>query len=132
MPERAKKMKMLDLARIRGLKGAREFLGLSLRELSLLIPPDSDRRQKHVSKSLVCAWQNGARMSQGQLDTVGLLIANKVTALVGRDIGIKVTCNSRWRFSAWGWCADCHRVFKLKSFRVRRCERCAAKRRGAK
>ena len=117
-----------DLHRIRDLKSARYWLGLSLRQMALVIAPQGDRKQMHLSKATIAAWENRAdkrKPSLEQIRQVGVLIANKLTEGMGRTVGVTIKNNSPWRIHAHTQCCDCRRWFQMKRDTSRRCARCA-------
>ena len=108
--------------KIRGLRQARAFLGLSLKQVGEMCG---------VSPSLIAAWQAGRRlMPRSAIDLIGLKIANELTREHGRDIGVTVEVNSPWAVTPFAKCADCREWFSLRSPRDRRCPRCREGRRG--
>ena len=50
--------RLSDLRKVRSLKQARKWLGLSLREMAMLIKPQGVRPQKHLGKATIAAWEN--------------------------------------------------------------------------
>jgi transcriptional regulator with XRE-family HTH domain len=117
--------RLAELHRVKTLKDARRWLGLSLNELAKKIKPTGDRPQLRVSKSLIAKWENGTRTpSDEQVRRVGELVANKLTADFGFTIGVKVKVNSPWRITAWRMCVVCRRWFEMKRDTSRRCARC--------
>ena len=114
-----------DLHKVRNLKAARYWLGLSLNQLAKLIKPTGDRPQRSVSKSLIAKWENGTRTpSEEQITRIGQLVANKLTHDFGFTIGVKVKVNSPWHITAWRMCVVCHKFFEMKRDTSRRCARC--------
>ena len=120
--------RLAELHRVRTLKDVRYWLGLSLNQLAGLIEPTGDRKQKHVSKSLIAKWENGTRTpSDEQVERIGQLVANKLTHDFGITIGVKVRINSPWHLTAWRKCVVCRKFFEMKRDTSRRCARCVRK-----
>ena len=117
--------RMSELHKMKNLKSARYWLGLSLNQLAKLIEPTGDRPQSHVSKSLIAKWENGARHpSLEQIRQVGVLLANRLTSDMNRTVGVTIRANSPWHIHAHTQCCDCHRWFQMKRDTSRRCPRC--------
>lgn len=124
--------RLRELHKVKSLKMARYWLGLSLNQLARLIEPTGDRRWSHVSKSLIAKWENGARHpSPDQIQQIGVLIANRLTSDMNRTVGVTIRNNSPWRIHAHTQCCDCRRWFQMKRDTSRRCARCA-RRKGAR
>ena len=120
--------RLSDLHRVRDLKAARKWLGLSLREMAMLIKPQGVRPQKHLGKATIAAWENPRdkrKPGSGQVRQVGVLIANKLTQEMGRTVGVTMRVNSPWRIEAHTKCETCRRWFEIKRETSRRCVRCA-------
>ena len=122
--------RLSDLHKIRNLKSARKWLGLSLRQMAALIKPQGDRPQTHLCKATIAAWENLAdkrKPSDEQIRQVGVLLANRLTADLNRTVGVTIKVNSPWHIHAHTQCCDCHRWFQMKRDTSRRCARCARK-----
>lgn len=119
-----------DLHKARTLKDARHWLGLSLRQMANVMEPQGDRRQSHLSKATIAAWENPRdkrKPNSEQIRQVGVMIANKLTAELGRTIGVKMHVNSPWRIRAYTQCCDCGRWFEMQRDTSKRCKRCRRK-----
>jgi hypothetical protein len=118
---------MTDIQRIRTLKDARQFLGLSLRQASLLFNAKGTRSNTHVSKATICGWQSGYRvMPPEAVKRLGELLAEKLTNETKRTVGVRIAMGRTWRVTAWAKCIECGKWFCLPRFRIRRCSDCLA------
>lgn len=99
-----------------------DFLGMTVADFAAFIPSQWSTR-KHISPQLVCDWKRGRRKpNRTQIDRIAQLIANRLTARYGREIGISIKTNSPWRVQAWVWCVVCKKYHELKSAR-QKCKR---------
>ena len=107
-----------------------EWLGLSLREMAMLIKPQGVRPQKHLGKATIAAWENPRdkrKPSAGQVRQVWQLTATKLTQEMGRTVGITMRVNSPWRIKTHVQCCVCGKWFEIKRETSRRCARCVQK-----
>ena len=115
---------MNDIQKIKTLKDARQLLGLSLRETSLLFAKGSSG---HISKSTIASWQSGYRtMPPEAIKRLGGLLAQKITDETKRTVGVKIGVGRTWRITTWGKCTSCGKWFHLGRFRIKRCDDCRA------
>jgi transcriptional regulator with XRE-family HTH domain len=115
---------MSDIQKIKTLKEARQLLGLSLRETSLLFAKGTTG---HVSKSTIASWQSGYRtMPPEAIKRLSGLLAQKFTDETRRTVGVKINVGRSWRITAWGKCVECKKWFRLSRFSIRRCDDCRA------
>jgi len=109
-------MGLRDIRYLKTLKKVREWLGLPLSGMA---------SELGVSKSLVVSWQSGHRKITAEaIERIGVMIANKLSADLGRIVGVKIVVNSPWRVTAWTQCARCREWFELQRSRDRSCEKC--------
>lgn len=114
-----------DLSRVKSLRNLRqvkEFLALSWRDLAARIPK---RGGGHYSHGELMAWADGTRtMADEQFVDVCRLIARKLTARYGREIGVKAWRNSPWKIQPWVICERCGKEAELKQWNQKcRCKR---------
>lgn len=111
MNKRRARSELKRLQRVRGVRQAAQYLGLSYselaRELSRLAMneerahPTGKRRGLRISKSSVGMWAIGAtKMPKEWIDRTCMLIANHLTSIFGQTIGVVVKVNSPWRVTA--------------------------------
>jgi hypothetical protein len=111
-----------DLRTIRNVTQAIEFLGLSVAEFAALMPSQW-ATHKHVSAQLVCDWKSGHRKpGETQRNRIAQLLANKMTARYGREVGVRIIVKSPWKVTAWVWCEKCRKRHEWKRY-VQRCTR---------
>lgn len=114
-----------ELARlkyVRNVTAVIAFLGMSVADFAAAMPSQWSTR-KHISAQLVCDWKRGYRKpGEKQLHRIGELIANKLTARYGREIGVTLAVNSPWKVRAWVKCYRCGKWHELKRWN-QRCKR---------
>ncbi len=104
-------------------KTARAWLGQSLADVGREIARLT-RRLRAFDKAAVWHWEHGGVMASEAREAYGRLIANKLSAMLGRMVGIKLVANSPWTLSAWTQCVDCGAWFELRRRRQKRCDAC--------
>lgn len=114
------KTKKSELAQVRGInsvKRAREYLGLSQRQLGTLIC---------AHQTIVCKVErNRARYDSAQVERLAIEVARAFRVRTGRDdIGLRYSYNSPLRFKVAGWCRYCRKEFAVRDLRSR-CKVCA-------
>ncbi len=57
-------------------------------------------------------------------EAYGVMVANNLTAQLGRVVGVKLVANSPWTITAWIRCATCGAWFELRRRNQKRCEWC--------
>lgn len=109
-------------------KAAKAFLGMSLAEMGRGVARIEGRAEPY-RKATVANWTVAANrkrfrpMNDSQIKAVGVLIANRVVQLSGREnIGIHLTHNSPWRITVWARCL-CGKWYELKRADWRGCKR---------
>lgn len=105
----------------------RAWLGLSLAELGREIARLA-RRPRAYDKAAVWHWEHGGVMVSEVREAYGVLIANKLTAQLGRNVGVKLMTNSPWTITAWTSCVICEAWFELRRHNQKRCTQCAGER----
>lgn len=104
-------------------KKVRAWLGFSLAELGRELGKRTGR-VRAFDKAAVWNWENGSPVSADVQNAYAILIANKLTALFGRIIAVRLVVNSPWDISAWTQCAQCAQWFELKRRTQKRCATC--------
>lgn len=112
-----------DLSRVKSLRNLRQvkdFLSLSWRDLAALLPK---RGGGHYSHGELMAWADGTRtMADEQFVDVCRLVARKLTARYGREIGLDASRNSPWKLKPVIWCYRCNKWHELKRWN-QKCQR---------
>jgi len=108
---------------LRGPKKAREWLGLSLSEVGCEIARLTGR-ERPFDKRTVSGWEHGKPLSAAVRNAFGVLLANQLTARLGRVVGVRMESNSPWRVTAWAQCRECRTWFHLRRAKQTRCEAC--------
>ena len=101
----------------------RTWLGLSLADVGREIARLTSRRRAY-DKAAVWHWEQGGVMTDEVRQTYGMMVANKLTAQLGRVVGVKLVANSPWTITAWTKCKDCGGWFELRRRNQKRCETC--------
>lgn len=114
------------LATLKSARRVREWIDMSLAEMGEHVARLTGRPQPYV-KSAVSAWENGSYMDVDIRRAYGILIANKLTALLDREVGVTIEANSPWHVIAWFQCA-CRKWTPLKRSNQQRCPSCTARR----
>ena len=108
---------------MKGPEEAIAFVGLSLAEVGKELARLTDRRYPY-SKAMVSKWKSGARVDPLIVEAFGVLIASRLTALMGRRVGVRIALNSPWHVEPWAECIDCGAWFRLKRVNHKRCAQC--------
>lgn len=101
---------------------ARHFLDLSLSEIGAEVARLTGRPSAYA-KSTVVKWERAGQVEPDVRRAYGTLIANRLTALTGRTIGITIEANSPWRVQAWARC-DCGAWYPMQRANQKRCDKC--------
>ena len=91
----------------------RAWLGLSLADVGREVARLTGRRRAY-DKAAVWHWEQGGVMTDEVRQAYGTMVANKLTAQLGRVVGVKLVTNSPWTITAWTRCKDCSEWFELK------------------
>lgn len=119
------------LVQVRGIRGpqaAKEFLGLSFSQMGREIARIEGRAEPYRKGTVAnwCAATNRKRhrpMTDAQINSVGILIANCIVARSGRDhTGIRLSHNSPWRVTVWARC-HCGEWYEVKRAEWHACKR---------
>lgn len=103
---------------LRNLRQVRKFLGLTQTELAAQIPHTQKRKGQGLDDSYISHMENGdTPITDTVLKRIPVLIANKLTARYGREIGVRFSVNSPWRITPMFWCYKCRRWHELKQAR---------------
>lgn len=110
------------LGDLKGPKQAREWLILSLAEMGQELGKYTG---KVYHKSIISNWDRGYRKVPFEVvQAYAELIANKLSALLGRRIEISIEVNSPWHVSAYARCA-CNQLFKMHDAKSKHCPKCS-------
>lgn len=55
----------------------------------------------------------------------GTLIANRVSAIMGREVAVTLAINSPWAITPFVACVRCGKWFEMKTDKSKRCHECA-------
>lgn len=111
---------------IRGAKKARLWLGTTLAKTGAELARLTGRIRPYDRRT-VCGWERGKPMAREIMDAYGILIANRLTTVLGRTIGVRLIANSPWHVTAWTKCATCDKWFELHRAKQLKCDQCRAK-----
>ncbi len=111
------------LRRINSPEKARTWLGHSLADVGREIARLTGRPRPY-DKAAVWHWEQGGVMADEVRQAYGTMVANKLTAQLGRVVGVKLVTNSPWVLTAWTKCKDCGGWFELKKRNQKRCDNC--------
>jgi hypothetical protein len=114
---------LATLRHVHAPKNARAWLGLSLADVGREIARLTHRPRAY-DKAAVWHWEQGGVMTAEVREAYGVMVANKLTAQLGRVIGVKLVANSPWFLTAWTRCAICGAWFELRRCNQKRCEAC--------
>jgi hypothetical protein len=89
-------------------------------------------RPRAYDKAAVWHWEHDGVMTTEVREAYGRLTANKLTAELGRLVGVKLVANSPWTITAWTRCTDCGAWFELRRRQQKRCDACIHKGVGSK
>ncbi len=101
----------------------RAWLGLSLADMGREAARLTSRRRAY-DRASVWHWEQGGVMTDEVRRAYGTMVANKLTAQLGRVVGVKLATNSPWTMTAWTKCKDCSGWFELRRRNQKRCEAC--------
>ena len=114
------------LAWVNVLKGPRKvrlWLGLSLADMGREVARLAERERVYDRRT-VFGWERGKPMGQIERDAYGIQVANKLSAELGRIVGVKLIANSPWHVTAWTACRKCGSWFELHRSRDIHCPEC--------
>lgn len=106
---------------------ARAWLGLSLAEVGREVARLTGRKRAY-DKTTVMFWERTRITAAEVRQAYATLMANRLTTLLGRTIGVKLVANSPWHISAWTQCATCDQWFELHRRSHKRCPQCVLRR----
>jgi hypothetical protein len=104
-------------------KNVRAWLGLSLADVGREIARLT-KRSRAYDKAAVWHWEQGGVMTAQVREAYGVMVANKLTAQLGRVVGVKLAANSPWTITAWTRCTTCGAWFELRRCNQKRCACC--------
>ena len=111
------------IGRLRGAKHVRAWLELTLVELCSEVERISG---KHYGKSTVSDWESRRRpVSTSARRAYAVLIANRLTEIMGREIGVRLAVNSPWHIAPFAQCRRCSQWHELKSVNHKFCKECS-------
>lgn len=115
--DKRKKSELAQVREINSVKRAREYLGLSQRQLGTLIG---------AHQTIVCKVErNRARYDSAQVERLAIEVARLFRVRTGRDdLGLRYSYNSPLRFKVAGWCRYCKKEFAVRDIRSH-CKGCA-------
>lgn len=102
----------------------RTWLGLSLADIGREIARLTGRPRAY-DKAAVWHWEQGGVMTDEVRQAYGTMVANRLTAQLGRVVGVRLAANSPWTITAWTKCKVCGGWFELRRRNQRRCTDCA-------
>ena len=114
---------LATLRHVRSPRNVRAWLGLSLADVGREIARLTTRPRAY-DKAAVWHWEQGGVMTAQAREAYGVLVANKLTAQLGRVVGVKLVANSPWTITAWIRCATCGAWFELRRRNQKRREGC--------
>ena len=97
---------LATLRHVHAPKNARAWLGLSLADVGREIARLTHRPRAY-DKAAVWHWEQGGVMTAEVREAYGVMVANKLTAQLGRVIGVKLVANSPWVLTAWARAGCC-------------------------
>lgn len=106
-------------------KTAREWLGMTLKDLGeALARTDEARRENVYSKQYISQLEHGARPWLPDLKSgMARLMTERIYRLTGETIGVSIRINSPWRIRLYRVCETCGR-YELKRANQKHCPKC--------
>jgi len=126
------------LSHLTGPADIREFLSLSLAQISMLITSTSSHTEHHIDRSTYSYWESGRLTPElaqmRQIETIisdGLhkeLAYDKLLDEYPRRFHIRIEVGARrWFVRALTACAKCKRPYHITRLASKRCRRCITK-----
>ncbi len=104
-------------------KNVRAWLGLSLADVGREIARLT-KCPRTYDKAAVWHWEQDGVMTAQVREAYGVMVANKLTAQLGRVVGVKLVANSPWTIMTWTRCTVCGAWFELRRCNQKRCACC--------
>jgi transcriptional regulator with XRE-family HTH domain len=114
-----------DLRAVKDGKAAREWLGLTLKDLGIALAQTCEaHRDEPYSKQYISQLENGNKPYLPDLRlAIARLKTDRIYRFTGETIGVSIRINSPWHIDLWRFC-ETHGRYKLKRVNQKNCPKC--------
>ncbi len=114
-----------DLRAVRSGQQAREWLGLTLKDLGIALAQTREaHRDEPYSKQYISQLENGNKPYLPDLRlAIARLMTDRLYRFTGETIGVSIRINSPWHIDLWRFC-ETHGRWKMKRADQKYCPKC--------